>query len=304
MDTVVVTGAFGFLGRNVAKVFSENGFVVTGLGHGTWTKSDWQQWGLSEWHSCSITTESLNTFIHQPDVVVHCAGSGSVNYSFTNPLQDFESTVTTTITLIEFLRLHSPRTSFIYPSSAAVYGIAEKIPISESIPLNPISPYGIHKKIAEEICQSYAHHFSIPVVIVRFFSLFGPGLRKQLLWDCCRKIEQNDFSFYGTGEEIRDWLHVRDAAQLLLTLSPYASPDTIIVNGGTGKGVSVKEIIKGIFQRMNNKNAMIFSHNQKPGDPPGYIADISRAKSLGWRPKYNLQEGIDEYVNWFLSGAV
>ena len=59
----IVTSAYGFLGRHVAKVFSENGFSVTGLGHRTWIRSEWQQWGLSEWHPCNITMESLNTYI-------------------------------------------------------------------------------------------------------------------------------------------------------------------------------------------------------------------------------------------------
>lgn len=300
----IVTGANGFLGRHVAKVFSENGFTVTGLGHGTWIRTEWQQWGLSEWHSCNITMESLNTYVQQPDVVVHCAGSGSVGYSLTNPLQDFERTVSTTITLLEFLRLHSPKTSFVYPSSAAVYGIAQKLPISESTPLDPISPYGVHKKIVEEISQSYAHHFLIPVAIARFFSLYGPGLRKQLLWDSCKKIESGDFIFYGTGNEVRDWLHVKDAAHLLLILSSNASSDALVVNGGTGKGITVHEIIEDLSRIMGKKNPPKFSHKPKPGDPPGYIADIKMATSLGWEPQYSLHDGIEQYIHWYLSGAL
>jgi len=301
---VIVTGAYGFLGRHVAKVFSQNGFSITGLGHGTWIRSEWQQWGLSEWHPCNLTMESLTTYVQQPDVVVHCAGSGSVGYSLTHPLQDYERTVSTTVTLLEFLRLHSPKTSFIYPSSAAVYGIAEKLPIAESAPLNPISPYGVHKKIVEEISQSYAHYFSIPVAIARFFSLYGPGLRKQLLWDSCVKIENGDFNFYGTGKEVRDWLHVKDAAHLLLTLSSRASSDALVVNGGTGKRTTVHEIIEEISRRMNKENNLKFSHKPKLGDPPGYIADIKKATSLGWRPKVLLHDGIEEYVHWYSSGAL
>ena len=300
----IVTGAYGFLGRHVAKVFSDNGFIVTGLGHGTWIRSEWQQWGLSEWHPCNITMESLNTYVQQPDVIIHCAGSGSVGYSLTHPLQDYERTVSTSITLLEFLRLHSPKTSFVYPSSAAVYGIAEKLPIAESAPLNPISPYGVHKKIVEEICQSYAHHFSIPVAIARFFSLYGPGLRKQLLWDSCRKIEDSDFNFYGTGNEIRDWLHVNDAAELLLTLSSHASSDALVVNGGNGKGTTVHEIIEEISRRMDKKIILNFSHKPTPGDPPGYIAEIKKGKSLGWSPNVLLHDGLEEYVHWYLSGAL
>jgi UDP-glucose 4-epimerase len=300
----IVTGAYGFLGRHVAKVFSENGYTVTGIGHGTWLRPEWQQWGLSEWHPCTITMESLSTYVQQPDVVVHCAGSGSVGYSLTHPMQDFERTVSTSLTLLEFLRLHSKNTVFLYPSSAAVYGNVNTLPISESAPLDPISPYGIHKKIAEELIRSYSQHFSLRVAITRFFSLYGPGLHKQLLWDTCRKIETGSFEFYGTGHEIRDWLHVQDAARLLLAMSSHASPDAVVVNGGTGTGTCVREIVTRIIREMDIPISPQFSQVQKPGDPPGYIADIRKAQGYGWTPEISLENGIHEYIRWYRSGAL
>jgi UDP-glucose 4-epimerase len=300
----IVTGAFGFLGRHVARVFSENGFMVAGLGHGTWSRAEWQQWGLSEWHTGDINLDTLQTYAQQPDVIIHCAGSGSVGYSMTHPMQDYERTVSTTVSILEFLRLYSPKTSFVYPSSAAVYGIAKKLPIPESAPLNPISPYGVHKRIVEEICQSYATYFSIPVAIARFFSIYGPPLRKQLIWDACSKIERDDFDFYGTGKEIRDWLHVKDAAKLLFTLSSHASHSAPIINGGSGEGTTVKDILDMIVKDLNKSGTPKFSHIQKQGDPPGYIADIKRAKEYRWKMEVSLEEGISEYINWYKSGAL
>lgn len=300
----VVTGAYGFLGRNVAKIFSENGYSVTGLGHGTWHRLEWQHWGLSEWHPCNISMDSLNTYVQQPDVVIHCAGSGSVGYSLTHPMQDFERTVSTTLTVLEFLRLNSPKTVFIYPSSAAVYGNADTLPITESSRLDPISPYGVHKKIAEDLIRSYAEHFSIPVAIVRLFSLYGPGLRKQLLWDACTKIQRGDIDFFGTGQEIRDWLNVTDTARLFLTLSVCARPDSaIIVNGGTGKGTSVRDIISLLLEDMEIDEEPHFSSIPKLGDPEGYIADIGKVTGCGWKPEISIKKGIEEYVHWYRSGA-
>ena len=89
-------------------------------------------------------------------------------------MQDFERTVSTSLTLLEFLRLHSPNTVFVYPSSAAVYGTVDTLPIVESVPLDPISPYGVHKKITEELIVSYAQHFALPVAIARFFLSTAP----------------------------------------------------------------------------------------------------------------------------------
>jgi len=301
---VVVTGAHGFLGRHVGRIFSENGYTVMGLGHGTWLRSEWRLWGFSDWHSCDITLESLNTYVQQPDVVVHCAGSGSVGHSLTHPKQDFERTVLTSLTVLEFLRLYSPQTAFVYPSSAAVYGNVDALPILESAPLNPLSPYGVNKKIVEELIRSYAQYFSLPVAISRFFSLYGPGLRKQLLWDACTKIEKGDFDFYGTGHEVRDWLHVQDASRLLLTLSSQASSDAVIVNGGTGTGTTVNEVVTTLIRKLNKQDSPRFLKIQKPGDPPGYIADIKKATGYGWKPEISIEYGIDEYINWHRSGAL
>jgi len=302
-NQALVTGAHGFLGRHVARTFADHGYTVTGVGHGTWPKSEWQEWGLAEWHPGSITPESLSICVRQPDVVVHCAGSGSVGFSLTHPMQDFERTVSTTLNVLEFLRLHSPKSAFVYPSSAAVYGNAECQPIAESVPPNPISPYGIHKKIAEDLICSYANHFSQKAAIARFFSLYGPGLKKQLLWDACRRIESGDTRFFGTGHEVRDWLHVRDAARLLFMLSAHASPDAPIVNGGTGRGTTVREIVTAILEKMERRDSPRFSQVRKPGDPQGYVADIEKARGFGWRPEIPLEEGIGEYVRWYRSGG-
>lgn len=299
----IVTGAYGFLGRYTAKVFSENGYTVTGLGHGTWSRKEWEQWGLLEWHSCDINLQSIRTYAQSPDVIIHCAGSGSVGYSLIHPMQDFERTVVTTISILEYIRMYSPNTRFIYPSSAAVYGSVNQLPISELTPLNPISPYGIHKKIVEEICQSYANFFKISVAIARFFSIYGPTLQKQLLWDTCCKIKSRDLNFYGSGEEIRDWIYVTDAARLLFLLSSLELPSPAIVNGGSGIGKSVRDIIQLIIEKMEISATPQFSDKEKTGDPQNYIADIKTIRGYGWEPKISLLEGIDSYVRWYKSGV-
>ena len=150
----------------------------------------------------------------------------------------------------------------------------------------------------------YAHHFQIPVAIVRFFSLYGPNLRKQLLWDACLKIDNGDFHFYGSGKEIRDWLHVKDAALLFLALTSHASSLAPIVNGGTGIGTPVNEIVNEIKKIIGKTGVCQFSQEPNPGDPLGYIADIRTTISFGWKPTISLREGITEYVQWYRSGAL
>ena len=301
--TALVTGAYGFIGRNVAKHFANAGWVVVGMGHGSWAREEWRQWGISEWHTSDITSDALLTYARSPEVIVHCAGSGSVGFSMTHPHQDFQRTVATTIAVLEFVRLHVPQARVVYPSSAGVYGVAASLPIMESAPLLPVSPYGMHKKIAEEICHSYAKNFGVASVIVRLFSVYGVGLRKQLLWDACMKICNGENTFFGSGLETRDWLHISDAVKLLMVAGEYASTECVVVNGGSGQGVMVREVLSELFSVFGRSDEPIFSSLTRSGDPVNYVAETGLAKSWGWQPKMRWREGVREYAGWFESGA-
>jgi UDP-glucose 4-epimerase len=126
-------------------------------------------------------------------------------------------------------------------------------------------------------------------------------LRKQLLWDACRKLTSHDAIFKGSGTEIRDWLHVDDATELLLAGAKNASPQCPIVNGGTGEGVSVRAIVTRCAENLLLKNTDVyFSGTASPGDPFQYIADTARAREWGWAPERHWNEGVAEYCAWWL----
>lgn len=302
--TALVTGAYGFIGRHVARQLARDGWRVIGLGHGTWVRDEWKVWGIDEWHSVEIALETLITYAGEPDVIVHCAGSGSVGFSMTHPYQDFQRTVTTTLAVLEFARLYVPRVRIAFPSSAGVYGVVQKLPIEEATPLLPASPYGVHKRLAEGLCESYAKHFGIAVAVVRLFSVYGAGLCKQLLWDASQKIAGGENGFFGTGEEIRDWLHVEDAANLLIIAAGHASVLCPVVNGGSGAGVAVREILAELFANLGRADAPAFSGVARSGDPLGYVADIARARQWGWQPQVEWRKGLCDYVVWFKGGAL
>lgn len=299
----IVTGAFGFIGRNTARHLAASGWDVGGLGHGTWSRQEWETWGLTEWHNCDITLNSLCSYADNPDLIVHCAGSGSVNFSMTHPMQDYQRTVETTINVLEFMRLYAKDSRLVYPSSAAVYGNAETIPIPESAALKPISPYGVHKVVSEQICKSFANHFGIHVTVVRLFSVYGRGLRKQLLWDACNKINNEDLNFFGTGNEIRDWIHIDDVVALLLCAGAHASPDCPIINGATGNGTSVKDILCEALKIFEVTGKPKFSDVPRPGDPAGYIGDVTLAMQWGWKPTIPWKEGVQDFIQWYMEGS-
>lgn len=300
--TVLVTGAHGFVGRHVARRFADAGYVVTGVGHGAWDRSEFSKCGVTFWHQAHVDLDSLVTYGGEPDVIAHCAGSGSVMFSMRHPLQDYDRTVSSTAAVLEYVRLHSHGTIVVYPSSAAVYGNAGNLPIRESAARQPISHYGVHKLLAEHLCQSYASNFDVPVAIVRYFSIYGEGLRKQLIWDACSRVASGTFTFFGSGDELRDWLHVDDAARLLMVAASHAARDCPIINGGSGDGVAVRDILALVFREFGLEQPMQFSGEARLGDPLGYQADIQLANAWGWHPEIPLADGVNRYVEWFKRG--
>jgi UDP-glucose 4-epimerase len=300
VSTILVTGASGFLGRHVSRVAAMDGHQVIGMGHGDWTEDTWRQWGLSAWHELDVTVASLLAHAQTPDILVHCAGSSSVGFSFENPAQDFERAVVTTLDVLEYLRTCAPGTALVYPSSAAVYGRAAALPIVEASPLAPISPYGVHKMIAENLCQSYGRTFGMRIAIVRIFSAYGVELRKQLLWDASRKALAGDFRFAGTGQETRDWVNAEDVARLLLIAGAHAGSEAPIVNGASGTEVANRSILETLFEALGAKREPEFIGGGRSGDPERYAGDPSRATAWGWAPQRPWEDGVREYARWFL----
>jgi len=292
----LITGAAGFVGRYVAKEFYNQGYEVVGMGWGKF--SEYADWGLSSWNEAEISFEMLCEYAGKPDVIVHCAGGASVGKSIEHPRQDFCLTVGATSHLLEYIRVHSPVTNLVYPSSAAVYGQTKEVPIPELAVLNPVSPYGVHKLMAEKLCLMYAERYGLSIAIVRLFSVYGEGLRKQLLWDACNKLSCGDMMFFGSGEEIRDWLHITDAAKLLYEATKHTSSFCPVVNGGSGCGLRVRDILQCMCDIMHIEENLIFSAVQKEGDPDVLLGDISMMKAWHDQPLKGWKTGVKEYVEW------
>jgi UDP-glucose 4-epimerase len=299
----IVLGAAGFVGRHVARALAADGWRVGGIGHGTWSRNEWLRWGLVEWHNADIDGQALLTYAGAPRLIVQCAGSGSVAFSMAHPEQDFQRSVSSTLATLEFIRVHVPECALVLPSSAAVYGTATSMPIAVDTPNRPLSPYGVHKLIAEDLCRSYGRTYGLRAAVVRLFSVYGTGLRKQLLWDACVKLTEGRGGFGGTGEERRDWLHADDAAALLVAAAAYAAPNCPTVNGGTGTAKSIVNVVSQLNEALGTSRPVVFSGERREGDPIDYEADVSGAHTWGWRPKRALADGLAEYARWYIDGA-
>ncbi|HEY5219833.1 MAG TPA: NAD-dependent epimerase/dehydratase family protein [Gemmatimonadaceae bacterium] len=298
----LITGAHGFIGRHVARRLKSDGWVVVGVGHGAWTEQQYRAWGLDRWHEATIAVDLLSALGIVPDVIFHCAGTSTVTAALRDPRREFERTVGSTEEVLEAMRRFWPGSLLVYPSSGAVYGEAKTFPIPETEPVAPVSPYGTFKDQAEQLCRLYEGRFGVRSVILRIFSVYGAELRKQLLWDACRKFRSGDLSFQGTGREVRDWVHVDDLARLMNPL--ISRPDASgvqVINVGTGTGTAVADIVGMIADAVGGGRVACFSGQVRPGDPATYVADIARARAFGWHPSVPLTRGVTEYVQWFLA---
>ena len=282
----VITGGAGFIGATVARVLAAGGHAVEIAGTSV---------ELDPLTPARIA--ALGTF----DLAVHCAGGSSVAASVRDPDGDHAKTVPPFAALLAHVRAHSPAARIVLLSSAAVYGHAQQLPTPEDCPRAPVSPYGRHKLACEELCATFGHD-GVATAIVRLFSVYGAGLRKQLLWDACHKAQRGDITFAGTGEEQRDWLHVDDAARLIAEVAGHASTEAPAFNGGTGTGVRVRDIVGDICRAFGAGEPQ-FTGEVRAGDPPAYIADVTRAHALGWAPQTELARGIADYVAWFRTQA-
>jgi UDP-glucose 4-epimerase len=276
--SAMVTGAAGFIGSHVLGALVAEGYDAVAVGRGTAHEQ--------------LTVRALAPLAEHLSLVIHCAGGSSVGRSVDAPLDDFDKTVPPLAQLLELARTRQAR--LVLLSSAAVYGHAQQFPTTEDSAPRPVSPYGTHKRICEELCASWG----VPSAVVRLFSVYGPGLRKQLLWDACKKARAGERRFQGSGLEERDWLHVDDAVALILAAARAASPEVPIINGGTGVPTSVAQVVAEVFRALG-AGAPEFAGGGRPGDPPRYLADISRARALGWQPRVDVASGIGQYVRWF-----
>ena len=304
MKTALITGARGFVGRHLARSLHRQGFQVCGIGHGAWTESECAAWGLSYWLNGDVTKRNLDIVqsnFGTPNVVFHLAGGSSVGPSLSAPEEDFRRSVLSAAELLEWARVAAPNVPLVLASSAAVYGAGHTHAIRETDALAPYSPYGYHKRIAEELFESYGKNFGLKIAIVRLFSVYGTELKKQLLWDACSRLNKDATHLLlgGSGNELRDWFHISDAVALLHKASENTNSEGLIINGGTGVAVTVRQVAEQLCTAWDMNTHVEFSSKSRQGDPQYLVANIERAASLGFVPQMSWQAGITDYVEWF-----
>lgn len=298
---ILVVGSEGFIGKHTCQYFAG--------------RADTECWGCDvvtgydkeHYILLDATNSDFNEIFEEYtfDVCINCSGAASVPDSFVHPLRDYMLNTVNVAKMLEAIRRYQPGCRFINLSSAAVYGNPAQLPIKETDICQPLSPYGHHKLMAEKLCEEYHHFYNIPTCSVRIFSAYGPGLKKQLLWDIYQKSLKGDIvELSGTGRETRDFVFISDIVSALEIIINRGNNNAAIYNVAGGKEVSVKEIVSALLSGLNYKGAVLFSGLQRSGDPMNWLADISEISKLGFTPRTSIIDGVNKYALWLKNTSI
>ena len=291
---VIVTGSSGFIGRHLVDELLLQGHRVVGLD--ICANSSPKKRGY-KFLKGKVELDQLKKIPFKPDWIFHCAGGGTVGFAETEPQQDFQMNVGTSIEVLSFARTMNPSPRIVYLSSAAVYGDTGSKKECENTVVQPCSSYGFHKTMAESAVRFYAKRWGIRSVIVRIFSVYGEGLTKQVFWDAAHKLRAGENTFSGSGKETRDFIHIKDVCRFLVYSIKQASIVPHTFNCGWGKAITIKTALTLLAKNLGSKRPR-FTGKVRTGDPQHLVAKHSLAKKIGWRPSVVFVEGIRRYAEW------
>lgn len=290
---ILFIGSKGFIGKHIVNFFSKT--------HDVWECDVVVDYTNPQYVQVDATNADYNDIFrqHQFDICINCSGAASVPDSIEHPQRDFMLNTVNVFKQLDAIRKYNQNCKYINLSSAAVYGNPEYLPIDEQHPLNPISPYGIHKKMAEDICSLFYHSFKVPTCSLRIFSAYGEGLYKQLFYDLSKKEHLNKtVSLYGTGTETRDFIYIQDLLIAIDLAMNHSNFENDKINIASGKETTIKEVAETFYKIFQEEIKVDFQGQVRKGDPLHWKADISKLKSLGFVPNYTLKNGLKNYVSW------
>jgi UDP-glucose 4-epimerase len=309
-ERVVVTGAAGFIGSHLCEALLSRGFRVTGVDsfdpcydvrikrkNLVHAELD----GRFDLVEGSINEIDLKRLVSGAKCVFHLAAQAGVRDSWAERFDEYvDANVRATQRLCEACR-GEPLERFVYASSSSVYGDTAELPMGEDHPTRPFSPYGVTKLSGEALCLLYRRNFGLPVVSLRFFTVYGPRQRPDMAF---HKFISSAFAgrpieVYGHGNQTRDFTYVSDAVDAVLLAAEYGGP-TAVFNIGGGNRVSLNSALEVLGAGLAGKAPVqvVFREPVK-GDVMHTYADIGLARrELGYSPKVALEEGIGREIEW------
>jgi nucleoside-diphosphate-sugar epimerase len=289
----VVTGGAGFIGSHLLRELVAQGFEVHAVDNYSCGKKKERLSAETVYHEIDITAGELGPAFAGADYVFHTAALPRVQYSLEYPLETNASNVTGTIRVLIAARDASVK-KVIYSASSSAYGNADALPLVETLPAHPISPYGLQKYIGELYMRLFSEVYGLPTVNLRYFNVYGPladpdGAYALVIAKFIKqRVEGGPLTITGDGSQTRDYTHVHDVvrANILAAQSKNVGRGEVL-NIGAGRNVSVNRLAELIGGPVK--------HIAPRLEPHDTLADNVLAKRLlGWEPEITLEEGIAE----------
>lgn len=311
---VIVTGAAGYIGGQIALQLKGAGHTVIGIDRRplqAHQKGQLDSFVQADFDSDIAYKKLLDT---QPEAIVHCAGTSLVGPSIKKPSEYYGNNVAKTMNLLNFIVQALPRARFIFSSSAAVYGEPIMPPCHEVDPREPVSPYGESKLMVEMMLESYHKAYGLDYVAFRYFNACGadtqarhgqePGATHIIARVLESLRDNTPFTLYGTnyltpdGTCVRDYVHVQDIADAHVS-ALYDNLKPGVYNLGTNKGTSNAEIIAAA-ERLTGRRLNVVVGEQRQGDPAVLTASADKFGEVykDWQ-KYTLDDMISHAWNWY-----
>ncbi|TJX78530.1 MAG: UDP-glucose 4-epimerase GalE [Mesorhizobium sp.] len=302
---ILVTGGAGFIGSHTCKLLAAAGYLPVAfdnLSRGNEKSVAWGPLVVGDIRDRAAVQAAIATY--RPTAVIHFAALAYVGESVQQPAEYYSTNVTGTIAVLDAARAHAIE-NIIFSSSCATYGVPEALPIRESSSQNPISPYGRTKLMGEQIIGDYACAYGMKFAILRYFNACGADpdgeigewhspethLVPRVLMAASGIIDE--IEVFGTDYEtpdgtcVRDYIHVSDLARAHLKALQHleGGGQSLAVNLGTGRGVSIREIVQAV-SRVTSRPVPAVFRARRPGDPAELYADPSKARAhLGFVPE-------------------
>ena len=305
---VVVTGAAGFIGSHLVERLLASGHDVVGVDGFT----DYYARGAKERNleqaraherftflSLDLSENDLAKALDGAEVVYHLAGRPGVRAALMQFDQYWRENVVATQRLLEALK-DRPLKMLVYAGSSSVYGDAEVFPTAETALPAPLSPYGVTKLAGEHLAYVYWKNFGLPSVRLRYFSVYGPRMRPDLMLSKAMRAAYDGtvFDVYGDGEQTREFTYVTDAVDGTIRAAERGTPGDLFNLGG-GSSVTVNHVLD-LLEEVSGRKIQRHNVAPHPGDHRRAGASITRARmQLGWEPRTQLRDGLAAQWRWF-----
>jgi UDP-glucose 4-epimerase len=311
--TALVTGVAGFIGSTLAEALVREGESVVGVD----SFLDYYARDVKERNLAALSRESrfelveaplqkldLEALVKRARRVFHLAAQAGVRASWGGEFSIYtDNNILATQKLLE-ASVGAGLDAFVFASSSSVYGDEATLPMTEEVPLHPVSPYGVSKLAAEKLCELYFTNHAVPAVSLRYFTVYGPRQRPDMafhrLLECAR--DGSPFRLFGDGRQTRDFTFIADVVAATIAASKSGRKGAVY-NVGGGSRVSMLEVIETV-RRVTGREIRVDVEPKQKGDMRDTYADTTRARrDFGYEPKTSLPQGLEREWEWMKSLA-